>query len=405
MRAIIEEGIHGPLRTLRPTHSAIIWTSVATGKHYRKHGVDGFAYYNIPGIQTSLQVKETLLERLLIPLRQTKRVRITPFSSEARRCEAFWNILSRYGLSVGVVNWMGCWPVDPVNGFMVSNRFLTAKTKREGDELPGLIWPDSLQQRALERFHLPADDRLPHFVDDLDATDDLFSDFIRALEHLEREVQLTIALGEAYDPDVLLFYEHFLDSIQHRFWRFMEPEHYDVEIPADQVERYGGLIRLTYMYFDHAVGRLIEELGDDWDVVILSDHGMEPIPLISRSHPKVKKQIKSKQIFDIISAHHNQAPPGILIAKGAGIRKGEEVTNAGIYDILPTLLYSLGLPIASDMDGQILEEIFEESYLAEHSPTVIPTYETKKPTAGRRLSRSVTDEEILEKFRALGYIQ
>ena len=45
---------------------------------------------------------------------------------------------------------------------------------------------------------------------------------------------------------------------------------------------------------------------------------------------------------------------GIFIAKGAGIRKGVEITGAEIIDMSPTILYMMGLPIPEDMDGKVL---------------------------------------------------
>ena len=50
---------------------------------------------------------------------------------------------------------------------------------------------------------------------------------------------------------------------------------------------------------------------------------------------------------------------GIFIAKGAGIRKGVEITGAEIIDMTPTILYMMGLPIPEDMDGKVLNNIFK----------------------------------------------
>ncbi len=52
--------------------------------------------------------------------------------------------------------------------------------------------------------------------------------------------------------------------------------------------------------------------------------------------------------------------PGIFIAHGPGIKEGIEIQNAKIYDVAPTILHISGVPIPKDMDGRVLEEIFEE---------------------------------------------
>jgi len=51
---------------------------------------------------------------------------------------------------------------------------------------------------------------------------------------------------------------------------------------------------------------------------------------------------------------------GIFLAHGSGIKKGVEIQGTKIYDIAPTILYIMGVPIPKDMDGRVLKEIFEE---------------------------------------------
>lgn len=51
---------------------------------------------------------------------------------------------------------------------------------------------------------------------------------------------------------------------------------------------------------------------------------------------------------------------GIFLAFGQGIKKGTEIKDAEIYDIAPTILHVLNLPIPKDVDGRVLMKIFEE---------------------------------------------
>ena len=48
---LIEGGTAGALKTLYPTESLAIWTSVATGKLPRQHGLTGFYRYRLPGVE------------------------------------------------------------------------------------------------------------------------------------------------------------------------------------------------------------------------------------------------------------------------------------------------------------------------------------------------------------------
>ncbi len=45
-------------------------------------------------------------------------------------------------------------------------------------------------------------------------------------------------------------------------------------------------------------------------------------------------------------------------------------------DVAPTLMYALHLPVARDLDGQVLTPAFAKSFLARHPLTFLPTYET-----------------------------
>ena len=406
IKGIMDAGVHGPLETIKPTASSIIWTSMITGKHFRKHGIDGFAYYNIPGLKRSLQMKGTMFERLLILLRVRKMVSLTPFNSEARICDTLWNIMSRNGYSVGVVNWMASWPIDEVDGFMISSRFLTIKDLEDEAFPEKMVTPSSLYGEAVELFKIPVYDSLPPFITALDRTDGVMDEYVHGLENLEKKVRLTISLSKKYDPDCILFYDHFLDSVQHRLWRFKEPDRYQEAIPREHVALYGGLIDYTYRYLDQAIGRLIREIGEGRDIFIVSDHGMEPIPIFSHKPTKRKRDPSTEKVaFTVISAHHYMAPPGIFIASGRGIRKGAEVRNATIYDITPTLLYLYDLPVAADMDGKVLEEILEPGYFTQHRLSSITTYETEHRSRERFLQKAETDKEVLEQFKALGYIE
>ena len=51
---------------------------------------------------------------------------------------------------------------------------------------------------------------------------------------------------------------------------------------------------------------------------------------------------------------------GIFLAYGKGIKKGKKIKGAKIYDIAPTVLHIFGLPIPKDMDGKVLDDIFEK---------------------------------------------
>jgi arylsulfatase A-like enzyme len=62
------------------------------------------------------------------------------------------------------------------------------------------------------------------------------------------------------------------DALSHAYWKFHEPEAYPDVSPED-VRLYGDSIREYYRRFDQFLGRLMDAVGPDTTVVIVSDHG------------------------------------------------------------------------------------------------------------------------------------
>lgn len=59
---------------------------------------------------------------------------------------------------------------------------------------------------------------------------------------------------------------------------------------------------------------------------------------------------------------------GIFLIKGKGIRAGREIKGAELIDVTPTILYLMGQPIPSDLDGKVLTDVLEPSFLKANPP-------------------------------------
>lgn len=103
--------------------------------------------------------------------------------------------------------------------------------------------------------------------------------------------------------------------------------------------------------------------------------------------------------------HH---PHGVFIAGGPGIRAGVEITSLSILDITPTLLYSLGLPIPSDLEGEPAMAAFEPSFVAFNPVCAgLPTLAPGSLHGEQRRTRLEADEEaqVFDRLKALGYLE
>jgi predicted AlkP superfamily phosphohydrolase/phosphomutase len=81
-------------------------------------------------------------------------------------------------------------------------------------------------------------------------------------------------LLETHDLDFAMMVFTETDRAQHYFWADMDPQH-----PAWNAERgarFGDVIRRVYEAVDVEIGRLVETVGPDTQVYIVSDHGFGP---------------------------------------------------------------------------------------------------------------------------------
>ncbi|HNV86503.1 MAG TPA: alkaline phosphatase family protein [Candidatus Omnitrophota bacterium] len=74
-----------------------------------------------------------------------------------------------------------------------------------------------------------------------------------------------------FNSGVLFFYFGFLDTIQHMFWRYTDPEHplYEPNAPKE----YKEMIETWYEKMDTVLGETMDWLKPDDILIVLSDHG------------------------------------------------------------------------------------------------------------------------------------
>lgn len=103
--------------------------------------------------------------------------------------------------------------------------------------------------------------------------------------------------------------------------------------------------------------------------------------------------------FEFQSGNHDEN--GIFIAYGPEIQKGVELDACKIQDMPPTILHTMGLPIPEDMDGQVMLDIFDDSFVAANP--VRTTAETmRRSTESYELTED-EQNEMKEQLKGLGY--
>lgn len=479
---ILENGVHGPLKSTIPSLTAPAWTSFFTGKNPGKHGVFDFF---IPQSGYSLQLVD----------------------STHRKSKPIWVLISDAKAKAGVVNMPMTYPPDRFNGFMISG-FGTPRFD-ESSTFPKSLWSEISKE-------VPG--YMIHETEDFFHTGDR-DKFVKSIfSRTKKRASAVKYLMNKKEWDFFTVVFRGPDQIQHHFWKFMDSAHPDYN--QKDGEKYGNVLLTYYQKIDNILGDILRGINNETTVILVSDHGSIPAYkgiylnnwLIEKKLLQLKKGIgigsilakirsnvvhlirkynlrtfskyiprrirknmysplnvnwsqtkiyfmsqgggylmvnlrgreskgtvePGKEYEDlrgyVISELYNLVDPGtgekiidkvykreeiytgpyvknapdlfiipkrgyhpqvgigrkdligpltypnskkvavsgvhdingIFMIKGPSVKKGEVIENPKIIDITPTILYIMGLPIPKDMDGTVLTEVFEKSFLAEN---------------------------------------
>lgn len=411
LASLMDDGTYGNLATFVPNISPAIWTSVASGVTPDRHGIVHF--YN----------KRPALERWWSRLKNFGELERYLYSNADRRSPAIWNVLSEHQRRVLMVGYHNTFPVEEVHGMMVSNYLVQdsigdlMQMKADGNPDTSfglsLVYPQDDLAEVLdlqEKVHEEMVQQIPRFVD-LD--EGQLKPFIRQSRQMDRQGDLRpYFLARAYTYDTILaevadrflaevdpdfFSVHFqsLDWADHYFLYYHYPERFadmdwSPEVRQDleaHLPMYAKTVESFYIYMDEWLGRFLMHRGEDTGVLLLSDHGVGP-----GEDPKVP-------------GYHDDAPPGMVVWNGPGIRPDHRLEGATVYDILPTLMASMGLPVAEDLDGKVLGDVFcPGAWDAAAQPRVASYHEGDfyVPDVAKP---SQLSNDLVHQLESLGYIK
>jgi hypothetical protein len=396
---VVAAGSRGPLKTYEPTLSPLIWTTIATGVGPRVHGIEGFVA-EIPGTGETAIV-----------------------TSNLRRVDALWNILSAQGTTVGVIGWWATYPAEEVNGFVISDQAndlrrdnyriaghlkVDEKSRAAGD--PRAVWPPELGAEVASALELDpriSREELARFFALPEGRDDLLSQPLGNDEDILSIFKFAYLIDKSFaeaglraladkHPTFAAVYLNGLDAAEHHFWRFMEPQAFR-SVPASDVARYEDVIRNYYVYVDEVLGRLLELYPlDRAAVVLVSDHGQGPNAAYDPG--------SSDHFNRVCSGTHEKAPDGVIVMAGADVARGVDLTGATVFDAAPTVLALLGSPVGEEMPGRPLAQAIAPEFLKAHPIRRVPILSSGRAHTDAPIPSPMTGA-LKEKLRGLGYIQ
>ena len=377
LAALVAGGTSGELTSFAPYLSPIVWTTIATGHHPDRHGVQGFA-----------AVDEA-----------TGEARAT--GSGMRRTKALWNIVSEQGRTASVVGWMASFPAEAIHGAVVADPFGHAPSDLSTPwPVPkGSVYPPELAGELADIRLRPQDvdtGLLGLFFPGMDARDARADPYAGRL--LQRLAQLytlhnaAVVLIERGQTDFFTVYFHFLDLICHEFVMYHPPRHPHVRT-ADYA-RYRDVVSAAYRVQDALLGDLLRHCEPGTGVMLVSDHGFTTGMARPSHMPRSEGELTSWH-----------AREGILVAKGPGVVSGGRFCGVRPLDVAPTLLAWLGLPRGADMPGRVLAEMFTEA----PAEAVVTSWESEPPTRSGPMgvAENVEADEqtrLIRRFIELGYL-
>ena len=173
----------------------------------------------------------------------------------------------------------------------------------------------------------------------------------------------------------------------------MIPEEDFSGIPAQHRRDYANAIYGYYEYTDRLIGHFLSLPWPRKVIMLVSDHGFQS-----------KNKDASRAAFWKLTDTEEHAPHGVIILHGSMVIPASKVHGATIYDVFPTVLYLLGLPLPTDIRGALLRQALRPSHLKENPPLTIASYgyRTDAPLTG---ASSPMDEQIIENLKSIGYLQ
>ncbi|MDH3403234.1 MAG: alkaline phosphatase family protein [Acidobacteriota bacterium] len=352
---LLAQGASARLASLASVVEPALWTTVATGRHPYRHGVVGERVYPAgllgPGRTLRLVPAAFRWWGFLGPPR--------PVDAEQRRSSALWEIFSRLDIPPGVVGWPATHPLRQPMAYAFSERYFDGVLREASAR------PSELAERGV-LFRVAAEDLDPELVEPLG--EPLSYPFLQALAaDAWRESLALFMLDQRPEVDALFLRLEGLADVSRRYYGGFAAVHFDGAQDPKRQEA-ARLVAAYYRHLDRLLAALDARPGRGRVLAVVSASGWR--------EPRGWRRLSALSRRGALRGSQAGGPDGMLLLSGPGVQAGLRLAKAELVDVLPTLLYSVDLPIARDFDGRVLTAAFESAFLARQPVTFVPSYET-----------------------------
>lgn len=309
LNRLLAQGTRSTLRSCIQPSSEQAWSAFATGKQNGKFGLFGFYQ------------------------RAENSYALEYINASHRRSQTLWRLLSDHGKRCLVVNVPLTWPVEPVNGALVSGLMTPGLNSR-------FTFPPELRAGLLRE--------LGEYIIDVDI--ERGESEAGSLEQLTKQVQrmselqtqlILWLMDKTPDWDFAMLVYRAPDILCHKFWRYQDPSH--PLYSPEEADRWGRVIPDAFGYLDTLMANLLDKAEDErTTVIVLSDHGFGAL-----THAVYLNEYFSQRG---LLAYRKQARAALGPALRAGVRQlNNPVVNAvkqRAFELMPQLKGSLHYSMA-----------------------------------------------------------
>ncbi|HUF47793.1 MAG TPA: alkaline phosphatase family protein [Vicinamibacterales bacterium] len=359
---LLDQGASIDLATLRPTQAAPVWAAAATGKLPPKNGVRSAAVYEVAADEpdpVSLLPNHVFAGSLV----QQQFVRQSAVTAASLTARPLWAILADHGLAAGIVGWPLTYPARTDRGYIVSDRFDESASSPLRLDDSNAAEPTNAIAAARELF----DDWLARPWQDVVtavSADEAEPAGLMPARWDQAYAATAARLEGQFSPRLMALRLEGLASFGHAHLQDAQPTLFGQvrsEGPQPPVlDRY-------YARVDELIGTEVNRLAPGDLLLVVSGFGMAPTPLPARLVARLLGRPP-------LGGTHDSAPDGFLIAYGTQAATGT-FRRGSIVDLVPTVLYYLGLRVGRDMDGFARTDLFLPVFTRDRPVAYVATHE------------------------------
>lgn len=346
---MMENGVSGKLQTTSDPNCPKVYSSIFTSTPDSENGISGF---EVNGVTAR---------------------------SDYLKGTPFWSALSDRGITVGMANVPGTFPVRAVNGYMISGMLTQGKdcdgmlcSPKLSEVVNGEpVYPNAMKTELMKNvgdFWIDCS-AMPTSEEMAGNEKEVIEKWLDRVSQIRgQQTRLFEYLLEHHPTDFTMFAQSCEDRTGH--WLYpIRPNNvgYNPKVHELHVDAFPN----QYRAFDNLLGKVLSHLDKKTTVFVISDHGIKPLRDPGPFSPHGSHNHSSGPII----AHHDfidgDDVPGIFVATGPRIRHGVRIMGLqmNVLDIAPTVLNIYDVSIPTQMKGRVLSEIFEDDAKAKQQVT------------------------------------